>query len=74
MESRKGYSATDASSKFMPVEGLDKAASVVFPVIASGDVSGAVMLLMPDDNALPGETEIKLTQVASAFLGKQMEE
>ena len=74
MESRKGYSATDASSKFMPVEGIDKAASVVFPVIASGDVSGAVMLLMPDDNALPGETEIKLTQVASAFLGKQMEE
>lgn len=74
METRKSFNAKEAAGKFYPVEGLDRPASVIYPVVASGDVSGAVVLLLPDSGALPTEAEVKLIQVASAFLGKQMEE
>ena len=64
-----------AGDKFRPVEGIDRAAAVVCPILASSDVTGAVVILDAEDN--PGatdETEIELAQVAAAFLGKQMEE
>jgi AbrB family transcriptional regulator (stage V sporulation protein T) len=45
----------------------------VYPIVYGGDVSGAVALMQGDENHIPTETEIKLVQVAAAFLGKQME-
>ena len=42
--------------------------------MAAGDVIGAVCLLLPDTGAVPGEGDVKLAQVAAAFLGRQMEE
>ena len=42
--------------------------------LAAGDVTGAVILMMPENGAIPGDTELKLIQVAASFLGKQMEE
>ena len=57
-----------------PVEGLDRAANIIYPIIASGDVTGAVIMLVGEKNAPPTEVEIKLAQTAAAFLGKQMEE
>lgn len=56
-----------------PIEGMDKKAAVVFPIIVAGDVTGAVTLLQNDTNTIPGDTETKLTQAAAEFLGKQME-
>lgn len=56
-----------------PVEGVNRPASIIFPIIASSDVTGAVVLLQDEHAQPPGETEIKLTQAAASFLGKQME-
>lgn len=73
MEDRANYTAQSAKDALYPAEGVDRLASVACPIIGSGDVSGAVVLLAPEDGTLPTQTEIKLTQVAASFLGKQME-
>lgn len=73
MEERTNFVAQSSSGTLYPAEGVDREASVACPIIGSGDVSGAVVLLAPDDGTLPTQTEIKLTQVAASFLGKQME-
>lgn len=62
------------SKRIAPVEGVDRYVGVVSPIITSGDVVGAVCLLLPESGAVPTEGDVKLAQVAAAFLGKQMEE
>ena len=52
---------------------LLKSASIMYPIISAGDVSGAVVMLFSDRNVMPTETENKLIQAAAAFLGRQME-
>ena len=47
---------------------------VMDPIVAAGDVTGAVCMMLPESGAIPGESDVKLCQVAAAFLGKQMEE
>lgn len=75
MESRRSFSQLENQNEtFVPIEGIDKKASVVFPIMASGDVTGAVVLLTGDTDKTSSETEVKLVQTAAAFLGKQMEE
>ena len=56
-----------------PVEGVNRPASIICPIIASSDVTGAVVMLYGEQSAPPSDTEVKLTQVAANFLGKQME-
>lgn len=75
MEARRTH-VTKAGDqrRFLAVEGVDRAAAVAIPIIAAGDVTGAVILMMPENGAIPGDTELKLIQVAASFLGKQMEE
>lgn len=73
MQSRHNF-VSSGKSEFKPVEGVDRPASIVYPIIASSDVTGAVVLLEGEDSTVPDETETKLAQVAAAFLGKQMEE
>ena len=53
---------------------MERYASVAVPIIASGDVTGSVCLILPESGAVPSEGDVKLTQVAAAFLGRQMEE
>lgn len=75
MENRKSYIIKEGeSSPFHPIEGVNKAASIVFPIISSGDVTGSVIMLNSDLDTIPGELESKLAQTAAIFLGKQMEE
>lgn len=75
MENRKSYrSEPDNVGGVEPVEGLEREAAVIYPIIAAGDVSGAVVMLKTESDKLPTETEVKLAQSAAAFLGKQMEE
>ncbi|MBQ4128362.1 MAG: AbrB/MazE/SpoVT family DNA-binding domain-containing protein [Ruminococcus sp.] len=75
MENRRSYQAhTNSVDEVQPVEGMDQPAAVIYPIIASGDVTGAVVMLKGDTIKVPTETEIKLAQSAAAFLGKQMEE
>lgn len=75
MESRQGISWLDGENrkKFHPVEGISKSASIVYPITAGGDVTGAVIMLKNESGQTPNETEDKLVQTAAAFLGKQME-
>lgn len=75
IEARKTYTATANDTKTLfPVEGLDRPAAVASPIISSGDVTGAVVMLMGDSGSMPNEVDIKLAQTASAFLGRLMEE
>ena len=74
MENRENYVKQKGGSPLFPIDNADFEASIAFPIIASGDISGAVIFL-ETENAVPfTETEVKLAQVAAAFLGKQMEE
>lgn len=75
MENRKSYAATQQTvDDVQPVEGMEHSAAVIYPIIASGDVTGAVVMLTGESVKIPSNTEIKLAQSAAAFLGKQMEE
>ena len=75
METRRGYFARRGeTNSLIPVEGIDRPAAVACPILAAGDVAGAVIMLMGENGAMPGDTEVKLAQTAAAFLGKQMEE
>ena len=75
MESRRSYSAhADSVDEVQPVEGLNSSAAVMYPIIAAGDVTGAVVMLKGERVKIPTDTELKLAQSAAAFLGKQMEE
>lgn len=73
MESRTIHITTNEKESVSPIEGFDKKASIVYPIIYGGDVSGSVVMLESESNKTPDETAIKLFQVAAAFLGKQME-
>ncbi len=75
MEGRQGFvAAAGGSHRLQPVEAVARFAAVVSPILVAGDVTGAVCLLQPESGAIPGEGDIRLAQVAAAFLGKQMEE
>ena len=56
------------------MESIDRYAGVVIPIIAAGDVIGAVCQMTPENGANPTDGDIKMVQVAAGFLGKQMEE
>ena len=73
MQSRKSF-ISKGKSAVRPVEGVDRAASLIFPIVAASDVTGAVILLTNENDEAPTDTETKLIQVAASFLGKQMEE
>lgn len=75
MDSRKSYAATQQNAgDIQPIEGIEHPASVIYPIISSGDVTGAVVMLSSESIKVPSGAEIKLAQSAAAFLGKQMEE
>ena len=73
MQNRQNF-VSKGNSGLKPVEGVDRTAEVICPIIASSDVTGAVILLSNDGNEAPSDSETKLAQVAASFLGKQMEE
>ena len=75
MEERQLVTARTLGGKGVPiVEGRDRMAAIAAPIISAGDVTGCVCMLQNDSGTLPGDTDVKLAQVAAAFLGKQMEE
>lgn len=75
MEVRRSFVEREGElNDVQPVEGHNRAVSVMYPIISSGDVIGSVMMLFGDKRVVPTDSEIKLVQSAAAFLGKQMEE
>lgn len=73
MDARANYVASPDTPSVRPIVNNDWEAAIVAPIIGSGDVSGAVVVMMNDKNDMPSETDIKLVQVAASFLGKQTE-
>lgn len=47
---------------------------VISPIFAGGETIGAVILLSKDANVRMGQTELKVAETASEFIGKQMEQ
>ncbi|MBR3596998.1 MAG: recombinase family protein [Clostridia bacterium] len=74
IEKRRNYIITESRDLFTPCEGVDKNVAILYPIVGAGDVMGAVILLLGGKETTIGQTEIKLVQVASGFLGRQMEE
>ena len=74
MENRSSFVAGTDKGILMPIEALDRNAAIAYPIVGSGDVSGAVILLFNENGTAPTQSEIKLAQVAASFLGKQTEE
>ena len=72
MQGRHSF-VSSGGAHLCPVEGVSRTASIVCPIIAESDVTGAVVVLQPESGTVPGETETKLAQVAASFLGRQME-
>ena len=73
---RNIISANRNDSTFVPILEDDDPSSYnnqfIAPIIAEGDVLGAIVFLSPDKKM--GEVEGKLAQTAAGFLGKQMEQ
>ncbi len=75
MEARRTHVVQSAEEKpFQALEGIDRLACVSVPILAAGDVTGAVVLLANETASTPTDADIKLAQVAAGFLGRQMEE
>ena len=75
LEGRQTYIADKADTKKVyPLEGVDRAAAAVIPIISSGDITGAVIILEDEQGNIGDESDVKLGQVAAAFLGKQIDE
>ncbi len=75
IENRRAFfAAKDKPDVLRPVEGLPRSASVMYPIISAGDVTGSIMLLYDEQETPPTETENKLLQTAAAFLAKQTED
>ena len=74
MEQRKSYRYT--GEKKLPVTdgGSGFWLAVASPILSEGDLMGAVLLLMEDGVTFqPSESELKLIETVSGFLGRQME-
>jgi len=72
MEARQVYKM-DNSTVYV-TDGYDKyTVLIAAPIICEGDVTGCVVFLSGDGDSTAGDTEVKLAQTVSAFLGRQME-
>jgi len=73
---RSTLTSSRNESNFVPILDEDDPGSynneLITPIIAEGDVLGAIVFLSADKKM--GEVEDKLAQTAAGFLGKQMEQ
>lgn len=75
MEERKAV-ITEKGAPIALFDGDDAdeySSQVITPIIAEGDVVGAVVIASKEDTEF-GEVELKLCETAAVFLGKQMEQ
>lgn len=74
IESRKNYVFNLKSTNIIyPIEGINKEALIIFPIISAGDIAGSVIMLKGENEISSLESEAKLVQTAAIFLGKQIE-
>ena len=73
MEQRRTVSFSGGEGH-LALEGIDRNICAAVPIIVSGDVAGAVVLMSNETTSNASDSDIKLANVAALFLGKQMEE
>ena len=78
MEDRKPVTLGEGLGKIIPIfkdENMDGkySAQVISPILAEGDVIGAVIIASKEQGKKFTDTELKLSETAASFLGKQME-
>jgi len=74
MEGRQIYRYGAEDARLPAAEGAERyGISMAAPIIAQGDLMGCVLFLFTEGTGILGETEYKLCQTVSSFLGKQME-
>ncbi len=54
-------------------DGSEYKAQVIVPIISEGEPIGAAMIVSKENEDL-GDTALKVSQVVSSFIGKQMEQ
>lgn len=75
IEQRKSYTYKSREDKRLnPIEGIDRYALACSPILAQGDVNGAVIMLADEKDALATAEQSALVQAAAMYFGKQMEE
>lgn len=74
MEERRNYVNDKKSNGLVPVDGIEREAFSAMPILASGDVCGAVVMFESENAHASAQSNLKLMQAASMFLGRQMEE
>jgi AbrB family transcriptional regulator (stage V sporulation protein T) len=75
MDARKTFVHTGRPAEcIFPCESCTRHILAVTPILAAGDVIGAVGLLSEEKSGTPADEEIKSVEIAAAFLAKQMEE
>ena len=74
LREKRGFSAKSGEEAVLPAEGMERRAAAMFPIVATGDVMGAVLLLQEDPPRREvGEDNVRLAQAAALFLGRQIE-
>ena len=75
IEKRNFFASKDSSEKICITEGADTFVSCAMPIIAEGDIAGAVASVISDrdQRVCAEDIEEKLIQTAALFLGKQLE-
>lgn len=75
MDSRRAYYADRDGKPFLPLLDSDAVALAAVPIVAAGDISGAVLLIRSQSGgSAPSEAEIKLCRAAAGFLSNQLED
>jgi AbrB family transcriptional regulator (stage V sporulation protein T) len=74
IDSRSPYIAEPSGEKIFPVDGTQLAIACIYPIIASGDLNGAVVVMEKENGELPDDMQLKLAEVAAGFLSSQIEQ
>lgn len=75
IEQRKSYVCKNKDDKRLaPIEGVDRYALACSPILAQGDVNGAVIMLAGEGSEIATGEQSALVQAAAMYFGKQMEE
>lgn len=73
MESRENFVKSADGKALYPLAENSRPAAAAYTINSSGDVSGSIIILESRDDYVPSTSDLKLLEVASAFLGRQTE-
>lgn len=73
IETRRTHILDEKTPAVAPTADTAHRVSVCAPILGAGDIGGAVCLLYGEDSTPPSDGDVRLTQVAASFLGKQLE-